>query len=265
MFTWRQSSINTWLYLPEQGRYLTNIYEGVAYPPTLYAQAWPLAYGVVPESEAGRVAGALPELLSSDPATPNVGIYGFYWILEGLGQAGYHDQAISLIKSYYGRLIDLWARTWWENFLANQYYNNALSHAWGGAPTWFLTSYILGARQTGPDEWRLQPAWTSLEQAAGSLPMAQGAVQVAWQRSTCTAGASTSILHLELSAPEGTHGQMVLPRGDLHRREVGVGWVTVNGVSMWVASDIATPMEVVIPLGAGSQIVEIGMLCDGLP
>ena len=254
-----QSSINTWLYLPEQGRYLTNIYEGVTYPPTLYAQAWPLAYGVVPESETGRVAEALLELLSSDPAAPNVGIYGFYWILEGLGQAGYHDQAINLIKGYYGRLIDLGARTWWENFLADQYYNNALSHAWGGGPTWYLTSYILGARQTGPDEWRLQPAWSSLEQAAGSLPMARGAVQVAWQRSTCTAGASTSLLHLELSAPQGTHGQLVLPA------EAGVGWVTVNGASMWVDNHTATPLEVVVPLAAGSQIIDIGVLCDSLP
>jgi alpha-L-rhamnosidase len=254
-----QANLNTLLYLPEQGRYLTNIYEDVAYPPTLYAQAWPLAYGLVPESERGRVADALLELLSSDPAAPNVGTYGFYWILEGLGQAGYYDQAISLIKSYYGRLIDLGARTWWENFRANQYYTNALSHAWGGAPTWFLTSYILGARQTGPDEWRLQPALTNLEQAAGSLPMAQGAVQIAWQRSACTAGASASILHLELNAPEGTHGQLVLPAS------AGAQWVILNGESIWAASDATAPAEFITPLAAGSQVIEIGTACAGLP
>lgn len=256
-----QTSINTWLYLPEQGRYATNIYAGVAYPPTLYAQAWPLAYGLVPESEQERVASALLELLSADPAAPNVGTYGFYWILEGLGQAGYIDQALGVMKSYYGRMIDRGATTWWENFLADQNYANALSHGWGSAPTWFLTTYVLGARQVAPDAWALAPALFTLDEASGALPLPQGELHISWQSTGCTGGATSGLTHLELRAPAGTHGQVTLPL------DPAVGWVSVNGNAISFTTESATGSRdtITTSLGSGEHVIEIGIVCAALP
>ena len=256
-----KASLNNLLYLPDQGRYLTTIYDGVVTPPTLYAQAWPLAYSLVPESEQERVASALLELLSADPAEPNVGIYGFYWILKGLGQAGQIDQALLVMKSYYGRIIDRGATTWWENFLSDQNYSHALSHGWGSSPTWFLTTYVLGARQVANDEWVLEPALDTLEHAAGTLPLTQGALALAWQSSGCTAGGISNITRLELSAPPVTHGQVILPlKPDLE-------WVTLNGSPTWYASHapLSTSAEFSIPLGGGGHIIEIGTVCAVLP
>ncbi len=254
-------NLNALLYLPDQGRYLTNIYNGEAYPPTLYAQAWALAYGLVPDSEQSRVADALLELLSSDPAAPNVGTYGYYWILEALGQAGTYDQALILIKSYYGRLIDRGATTWWENFLADENYSNALSHGWGSSPTWFLTSYILGVRQVASDEWTLQPAIDTLQYVSGTMPLAQGTLQTSWQRTGCSSGMATDITHLELNAPLGTHGQLILPLNPFTQ------WVTIDSTDVWrkAESSVQILHEFTISLDGGKHSIEIGTLCATLP
>ncbi|NJN65827.1 MAG: alpha-L-rhamnosidase [Chloroflexaceae bacterium] len=154
--TWRRKAglvrdqINLQLYRPEQGRYVATIVNGTAYAPTPQAQAWTLAYGLVPEGEQQRVADALLELLSPDPSAPNVEIYGMYWVLEALGQAQRLPDALEVIERYYGYLLDRGATTWWEGFTADRHYWAALSHGWGGAPTWFLTTWVLGARRTVP-------------------------------------------------------------------------------------------------------------------
>jgi alpha-L-rhamnosidase len=255
-----KNSLNSLLYLPDQGRYLTNIYDGTAYPPTLYAQAWPLAYGIVPEADQERVASALLELLSTDPAAPNVGTYGFYWVLKGLGQAGHIDQALTITKSYYGRMIDRGATTWWENFLADQSYSNALSHGWGSAPTWFITTYVLGIAQTAPDEWRFQPTFGSPVSASGAIPLGQGVLQASWQTDGCTSGALSGTIHIQVSAPPGTHGQLILPHADMQ-------WVNINGSHILPANleAIQDSDQVIIPLGSGQQIIEIGTACAELP
>ena len=255
-----KNNLNSLLYLPEQGRYITNIYDGTAYPPTLYAQAWPLAYGIVPEGDQERVASALLELLSTDPATPNVGTYGFYWVLKGLGLAGYIDQALAVTKSYYGRMIDRGATTWWENFLADQSYTNALSHGWGSAPTWFISTYVLGLAQTAPDEWRFQPAIGSLSSASGAIPLGQGVLQASWQTGGCQAGAASGMIYMQVSAPSATRGQVILPGA-------GIQWVNLNGETILLTSLATNPAssQVVIPLGSGEQIIEIGTACADFP
>jgi len=256
-----KNNLNTMLYLPEQGRYLTNIYDGQAYPPTLYAQAWPLAYGLVPDSEQSRVVDALLELLSSDPAAPNVGTYGFYWILEALGQSGTYDQALTLIKSYYGRMIDRGATTWWENFLADENYGNTLSHGWGSSPTLFLSTYILGARQVAPNEWILQPAIDSLEYVAGTVPLANDLLKASWQNTGCSRRTATGRTYLELSASPVTHGQLILPLSS------SIQWISLDGTEVWTKDESGTQNvhEFILPLDGGNHSIEIGTLCATLP
>ncbi|MBN2147311.1 MAG: hypothetical protein JW726_07975 [Anaerolineales bacterium] len=207
-----RSSVNSLLYLPDEQRYLTNIYQNTPYPPTPQAQAWALAYNLVPQGQRPAVTDALLELLSSDPSNPNVEIYGFYWVLEALGHTGHITEATDLIKDYYERLIQLGATTWWENFKAIGNYRNSLSHGWGSSPTWFLTTYLLGARQTGTNNWVVQPALEGVSYAAGILPLPQGALDVAWQIESCQdPGVRQAQIHLV--APAATSGQVILPTG----------------------------------------------------
>lgn len=199
------------LYRPEQGRYITTLVGGKALAASAHAQAWPLAYGVVPKSEEQHVADALIELLGMDQSasatlvsTPKVEIYGMYWVLEALGRTERLSDALYLIDSYYGHLLDQGATTWWENFRANQFYHNSLSHAWGGSPTWFLSTYILGARQTGPNNWQIKLPKT-LSSVSGTLPLEEGILTIESNSPTCDQ------TQLALTSPQGSEGEIIVP------------------------------------------------------
>ncbi len=196
--------VNQQLYLPSEQRYLTNIYQGQPYFPTSYSQAWPLAYELTPEENIEAVVSALLELLSSDPAAPNIQIYGMYWVFEALGRSGHIAEAIDIMKLYYGRMLDLGATTWWESFLANQSYTSALSHGWGGSPTWFLSTYVLGARQTGVNSWSVEPPWEGISSVEGAIPLPQGDLQVSWSMEPCVEK------YLHIVAPIDTQGVVTI-------------------------------------------------------
>ena len=153
-------------------------------------------------------------MLSSDPAQPNLDVYGMYWLLEGLGRNGYIDEAIQVIKVYYGHMIAEGATTWWEHFDSNQSYYQSLSHSWGGSPTWFLSKYGLGLQWLSKDQWYASPGIQVLDHAAGSLPRPGqlasekigDAVLISWSR-----GLDGRIM-IDLASPEGTQGSIEIPR-----------------------------------------------------
>ena len=223
--TWRaqaenvKQQINAQLYLPDEGRYAATLLTQRLYAPDPYAQAWPLAYGIVPESEIPRVTTALLELLSTDPQKPNVDIYGMNWVLEALGRNGYIPEALDLIERYYGYMLDAGATTWWESFRAPEVYHSAQSHGWGSSPTWFLTTYVLGGRWTGPESWVVRPALEGVASASGNLPIGEGEVHISWETQSC------ALTKIEISALSHTAGELVLPFAN-------VSDLTLNGVTI---------------------------------
>jgi alpha-L-rhamnosidase len=217
-----QAGLNALLYQPLDGRYLTSIYLGAPVPPTIHAQAWPLAYRLVPAGQETNVADVLLEMLPSQPGEAELGIYGMSWVLDGLAQAGYTSEALDVIRLYYGYLLDNGATTWWEGFNNSEARPDAsYSHGWGGAPTWFLTTYVLGAQRIGPDTWRVAPSFEGVDFASGVLPLEDGQLDVRWERISC------GEFRLRILAPGGSQGQVVLPRfsSDLT--------VMVNGAAVW--------------------------------
>jgi len=136
-----RNSINAKFYLPDQGRYGTILVGRQALTPTVFAQAWPLAYGIVPDDNKTSVVKALLEL-SKGQSNWSVQPYGMYWVLMALGDTGHVQDGIDLIKAYYGYMLDRGATTWWETLDADHNYAKALSHGWGSAPTWFLSTYV---------------------------------------------------------------------------------------------------------------------------
>jgi len=201
-----KEQLNGNLYLEGQWRYASSSLDGTLVAPSPHAQAWPLACGIVPEEREQAVVQALLSLISPDPSQPNVEIYGMYWVLQALGETRRIPEALALIRQYYGRLLDLGATTWWEGFNAHTQYTASLSHGWGGDPTWFLTTYVLGARQVGPQQWEVRPALIGLESVRGTLPLGEDALSVGWERPDCERAL------LNVSAPLGSSGEIVIPR-----------------------------------------------------
>lgn len=201
------------LYLPDEGAYAATRYGETIIAPAPQAQAWALVYGVVPLPQRQRVAAHMLEEMQpfwGPRGFARVEIYGFFWLLDALGQTGRTSEALALIREHYGRMLDMGATTWWENFISDRRYDNSLSHAWGSAPTWFLSTYVLGAQTTSAQGWRVAPQPGEIQQASGSIPLPGGELlQVDWQQHGC------GQLTLEVQAPAASAGEVRLPlRGD---------------------------------------------------
>jgi alpha-L-rhamnosidase len=220
--TWRtqaeavKEQVNAQLYLPEEGRFAATYLYGEFFAPSAYSQAWPLAYGLVPETEIPRVVAALREYVSSEPQKPTVDIYGMNWVLEALARNGYMNEALDLIRLYYGYMLEAGATTWWESFTAPERHETAQSHGWGSSPTWLLTTYLLGGRWTGPDTWEVRPALQGVTNLSGSLPIGEHDLLISWQVTSC------SHAEIEIRAPSHTTGELVLPFTDVET-------LTLNG------------------------------------
>jgi alpha-L-rhamnosidase len=200
-----KDQLNLILFDPATNRYFSSLFYGEYVPPSAQAQAWALTYNLVPENEETDVADGLLELLSRDPEIPNVGIYGMYWVFEGLERAGRVQDAIDIIRLYYGYLVNKNATNLWERFDADQYYWASLSHGWGGSPTWFITTYVLGARWIGPGSRQVKPSFANMDFASGAIPLPDGLLTVSWDAQNC----QNKIL--DVQSPEITSGQVVIP------------------------------------------------------
>ena len=242
-----REQLNKRLYLEAQQRYASSWLGQSLVPPSPHAQAWPLAEGVVPEENEQAVASALLNLISQDPSQPNVEIYGMYWVLRALGETGHIPEAIYLIRQYYGRLIDLSATTWWEGFNAHERYTSSLSHGWGGAPTWFLTTYVLGARRVGPDRWEVRPALMGVESVSGTLPLGEDVLGVAWERPDCEEAS------LMVVAPWDSTGEILIPSPN------STAAITMNGVLIW-----ENGIPLVNFVSKDSEGIHIGELSGGV-
>jgi alpha-L-rhamnosidase len=258
---WRQKAaavrqrINRYLYRHDQQRYLTSIRDGQPVAPSPHAQAWALAFGVVPPNRVEPVAGALLHLLSPDPSRPNIEIYGMFWVLEALGRSERIPDALRIIERYYGHMLDRGATTWWEGFNADRYYSGSLSHGWGGAPTWFLTTYVLGARRTGPNRWTIRQPKLGPGAVAGEMLLSHGDLQVRWESDGC------ALQRLMLTAPDETSGVVTIPRPDSSLV------LTLDGTVVWqegasLNDDIrSTPEGVELSLAAGQHILQVNRTC----
>jgi alpha-L-rhamnosidase len=225
--TWRQKAedvkqaVNDQLYDPTEHRYYTNLYQGELFPPTPHAQAWALAYDLPPESERDQVVAALLELLSPDPTSPNLDVYGMFWVLEALGKTGRISDAIAIIENYYGYMIDSGATTWWESMDAVKFEDASLSHGWGGSPTWFLTTYVLGIKRVGSSSWAVTPSFAGVTHASGSLPLEQSLVHVRWERLSCRERT------VEITSDENSNGEITIQ--DTNTSTI----ITLNGDVIW--------------------------------
>jgi alpha-L-rhamnosidase len=243
-----QAALNGRLYDRAARRYLTTRLGARAIPAGPHAQAWPLAYGLVEPSEVSAVADSLLGLLPADPDRPAVDLYGSFWLLEGLAAAGRVTEALALIERHHGRLLERGATTWWESFYSAERPDQALSHAWGGSPTWFLTTHALGLRQTGPRSWQLRPALAGLSRAEGVLPLPGGDLAAGWRRTGC------GRYELTVDGPAGTLGELVLPFRD------GLGTLAVDGRAVQVPPGT----EPRVDLAPGRHAATVGRPCHSV-
>lgn len=150
---------------------------------------------------------ACSEVISVGGAKDFSTFYGYY-MLQALAQAGEYQQALDVIRQYWGGMLDLGATTFWEDFNLDWSRNAArldefvpegkddihgdfgdycypsfrhsFCHGWASGPTPWMTRYILGVEvvEPGCKVIRVTPHLGDLEWAEGTYPTPLGTIYV---------------------------------------------------------------------------------------
>ena len=131
-----------------------------------------------------------------------------YYLLEALARSGHYSEAMDLISDYWGRMLDLGATTFWEDFNYMDAKNAAridevvpegkfdihadggawcyvglrhsFCHGWASGPTAWLSEHVLGVQPVEPGfrKVRIEPHLGRLEWAEGTVSTPQGIITV---------------------------------------------------------------------------------------
>lgn len=135
-----------------------------------------------------------------------------YYLLEALAEGGHYAEAMELISAYWGRMIELGATTFWEDFNYEDGKNAAridevvpegkfdihadggawcyvglrhsFCHGWASGPTAWLSEHVLGIQPVGVGfrEVRIEPHLGNLDWAEGTFPTPYGVISVRHQK-----------------------------------------------------------------------------------
>ena len=150
---------------------------------------------------------AFKHYLEQDGARGFSTFYGYY-MLEAEAMAGQYRQAMDVIRTYWGGMIDMGATTFWEDFdlawmenanridqlgdpakknIHGDYgeycypgFRCSLAHGWASGPTAWMSRHILGIQieEAGCRHLRIDPHLGDLDWVEGTYPTPFGPVQV---------------------------------------------------------------------------------------
>ena len=133
--------------------------------------------------------------------------YGYY-MLQALAQSGEYQQALDIIRQFWGGMLDLGATTFWEDFNLDWAQNagrldefvpegkkdihgdfgaycypgfrHSFCHGWASGPTPWMTQHLLGIEvlEPGCKTLRITPNLCDLEWVEGTFPTPYGTVYV---------------------------------------------------------------------------------------
>lgn len=133
--------------------------------------------------------------------------YGYY-MLEALAMAGHYEEAMDIIRKYWGGMLDMGATTFWEDFdldwtknagridefvpegkddihgdfggYCYKSYRHSLCHGWASGPTAWLSNHVLGVEiiEPGCKKVRITPHLGNLQWAEGMYPTPYGQIHI---------------------------------------------------------------------------------------
>jgi len=146
--------------------------------------------------------------------------YGGFYVLGALYEQGLPAVAERHIRQNWSEMVFYHNDTAWENFGRNGMFT--LSHAWSAAPTYYMTTQILGIelgwpKLADPDKLIIAPQVEDIHWAKGTVPHPKGLIKIHWED-------KGDVLWMECEVPAGVSWD-VQPKGKLAEKEL---WV--NGV-----------------------------------
>ena len=181
---------------------------------------WPYLAGLTDEEKIDQIIPYVIDQLQeigTESRRKRVTPYGSFYVLKALAQQGEMEQVEDFIRRHWGIMIHKHDDTAWENF--DDVGVGTLSHAWSAAPTFLLSSEILGVNLGWPhpvqwDEVTIAPQSASIDWVEGTVPHPKGPIHVTWE-------VNGEQLFLTYNAPKDVK-VTVSPRGRLSQLNLWV-------------------------------------------
>ncbi len=137
-----------------------------------------------------------------------------FFLLEALQGEGREHEVIAAIRRDWGWMVEMGATTFWESWSgagamqADGRLTRSHCHGWSAAPTYFLSTYVLGVQAAGPapEPIRIEPHPGDLRWCRGVTPTHYGDVAVQWENPV------DGPFALRVQAPAGCPVEIKLPR-----------------------------------------------------
>lgn len=161
-------------------------------------------------AKEGKFVGSSPwyaHLGRTDEVVPVGSPWFLFFTLETLFKHGYADDAFTILREQWNRMLEKGATTFWETFpgYIGGHWSRSLCHGWSAAPAYFLSTQVLGVTPAAPGYARIRiaPKPWNLRWARGVVPTPRGPVSVAWSRD------NAGKLAVEYHAPEGCEVEVI--------------------------------------------------------
>ncbi len=146
-------------------------------------------------TDQAQAASAARCRLADGTGTPMT-TWQTYYLLEALAEVEMYPQALKLLRSYYGAMLDHDATTFWETYDASWQgpdvhrqltthvsyggYRISLCHGWAAGPLPWLSGRVLGIRPLRPgfSHCRIQPRPLDLKWFSGTVPTPHGEISI---------------------------------------------------------------------------------------
>ncbi|MDQ1521325.1 MAG: alpha-L-rhamnosidase, partial [Actinomycetota bacterium] len=166
------------------------------------ANAWALAFGIVPPAQSKAVADYIVSLGNA------MGVVYFRVLLDALHAAGRDDALVTSLtdsdRPGYAQILKEGATFTWESWNARAV-GDSESHGWGSTVLAVLQDDILGVHTTAPGSRRVdvRVPKTALTRASGTVITERGPVAVSWTRAP--SGAETLDVVVPVNATATVH------------------------------------------------------------
>lgn len=177
--------VNEYYWCEEKGAFIDSYISGNKNV-TRHANIFAVMYGIATDKQTESI---LKNVLKNDNIPKITTPYFESYELDVLAKLGEFEALEELIRSYYGGMLKLGAKTIWEEYdpsmsgiehyaMYGGKYHKSLCHAWGAGPIYLFGRYYLGVYATSPgyETFNVEPRLGGLGQIRGSVPVNGGEV-----------------------------------------------------------------------------------------
>ncbi len=204
-----KEAINRHLWSEEKGAFVDCIREDGTLSPVVSQQTNTMA--LLCDCVEGERAERVRRLVYDPPeGVVRMGspFFGFF-LCEQMARDGRHEEMLRMFRERWGFMLEKGATTFWETFpgWTKGRWTRSWCHGWSAAPTYFLTTEILGVKPAEPGfvTVDISPHPCGLKWARGRVPTPRGDIEVEWR---LPEGGG---FELTVDLPQGTKGRVSLP------------------------------------------------------